>query len=83
MKEQLSPEKRRQLEAMGFWTDNGSDYKLAGETRVPAAYLWAPYEGHRQWRADVELDWLGCDPRHPRFDDPIVAAIWIKTELGL
>lgn len=86
MKERLSvtdPEKHLELLRLGFQCDNGEDYKVTRGLHV-RAYLWSPHsEDQGQWRADVQYTWMANDPRHPRFDDPIVAAIWIKTELGI
>ena len=77
------PEKHLELLRLGFQRANSDDYRLARGLHA-MAWLWAPDgEDHHQWRAGVQANWLSEDPRHPRFDDPIVAAIWIKTELGL
>lgn len=76
------PEKHLELLRLGFQCDNGNDYKVARGFYVKA-YLWAPDEkDDHQWCADVQPDWSAGDPRHPRFDDPIAAAIWIKVEIG-
>ena len=79
-----SIEQALQMEELGFIQRNNSAWRFEPERKgIARAFVWGPTEYDPFWVADVQPRWVSRDPRHPRFSDPVAAAVWIRVELGL
>lgn len=73
----LTTEQRTELQRLGFMEGRQASWYLCGADGAPGSFLW-PYK-HRWHAAPATYRW---DDDFPLFDDPVVAAIRIKLEIG-